>query len=155
MTTIQSLMHSPPVTVSPDTSVAEAARRMRDSRIGVVLVTKGDQIAGIFSERDVVTRVAAENLDSEKTPVHRVATEKVISVPVNASLRACAELLREHGVRHLPVVDGARPVGIVSARDFFEAVSGGFAGLIENAEYREKLHENIDPYDHLGGGYGR
>jgi CBS domain-containing protein len=155
MTTIQSLMHAPPITLSPDTPVAEAARRMRDSSIGVVLVTNGDDIAGVFSERDLLTRVVAENLDPAATSVNQVATQKVISVPADASLRQCAELLREHGVRHLPVVEGSKPVGIVSARDFFEAVSGAFAGIIENARYEEELRDNIDPYDHMGGGYGR
>jgi CBS domain-containing protein len=155
MTTIQSLMHSPPITLPPDTSIAEAARRMRDSSIGVVLVTNGDEIAGVFSERDLLTRVVAENLDPAATSLNQVATQKVISVPADASLRRCAELLREHGVRHLPVVEASKPVGIVSARDFFEAVSGAFAGIIENARYEGELRDNIDPYDHMGGGYGR
>jgi CBS domain-containing protein len=155
MTTIQSLMHSPPITLSPDTPVAEVVRRMRDASIGVVLITNGDEIAGIFSERDLMTRVVAESLDPAATPVSQVATEKVVSVLADAGLRRCAELLREHGVRHLPVVEGTRPVGIVSARDFFEAVSGALEGIIENASYREQLRDNVDPYDHLGGGYGR
>jgi CBS domain-containing protein len=58
-------------------------------------------------------------------------------------------------VRHLPVLSDGRPVGILSARDFFEAVSGGLEALIERARYDEKLRDNIDPYDHLGGSYGR
>lgn len=155
MTTIQSLMHSPPITLPPDTSVAEAARCIRDASIGVVLVTNGDEIAGVFSERDLLTRVVAENLDPAATSLKQVATPKVISVPADASLRSCAELLREHGVRHLPVVEGSKPVGIVSARDFFEAVSGAFAGIIENERYEDELRDNIDPYDHMGGAYGR
>ena len=59
------------------------------------------------------------------------------------------------GRRHLPVLEGGKPVGVISARDFFAAVAGGLEEWIERARYDEKLRENVDPYDHLGGSYGR
>jgi CBS domain-containing protein len=98
----------------------------------------------------------AEGRSAEATRVSEVATHPVATVPAGASLRQCAETLRDQGVRHLPILDaGGKPVGILSARDFFEAVAGGLERLIERIRYDEQLRANLDPYDHLGGSYGR
>ena len=84
-----------------------------------------------------------------------MATRDVVTVEPKASLRDCAETLKTRKVRHLPVVEGRRVVGIISARDFFEAVASELERYIERARYEEQLREDTDPYDHLGGSYGR
>lgn len=155
MTTIRSLMQQPVLTVAASDSVEQVSRRMRDASVGAVLVMQGDEMIGLFSERDLLTRMVAERLDPIETRVEEVATRDVISVPVDATLRHCAETLRERGIRHLPVLENGRPVGLVSARDFFDAIAGEFETLIEQTRYDEQLEQNIDPYDHLGGSYGR
>jgi CBS domain-containing protein len=156
MLSVESLMKRDPVGVEAGASVAEAARRMREAAVGAVLVLEKGRLAGIFSERDLLTRVVAEGRDPAATKVADVATRPVATVAAGASLRQCAETLREQGVRHLPILDAAgRPVGMLSARDFFEAVAGGLERLIEQRRYDEALRENVDPYDHLGGSYGR
>jgi CBS domain-containing protein len=153
---VESLMKRDPVSVDAGASVADAARRMCDARVGAVLILEQGRLAGIFSERDLLTRVVAEGRSPDKTPVSEVATRPVATAPAGASLRQCAETLRDRGVRHLPIVDaGGKPVGVLSARDFFDAVAGGFERLIERIRYDEALRANLDPYDHLGGGYGR
>ena len=155
MLSVEALMKRELVGVDPGVSVAEAARRMREARVGAVLLLEGGSLTGIFSERDLATRVVAEGRNPDATKVGEVATRPVVTVPAGASLRLCAETLRDKGVRHLPVVSGGKAVGILSARDFFEAVAGGLEGLIERSRYDEKLRDNIDPYDHIGGSYGR
>jgi CBS domain-containing protein len=152
---VEALMKRELVGVDPGVSVAEAARRMREARVGAVLLLEGGSLTGIFSERDLATRVVAEGRSPDATKVGEVATRPVVTVPAGASLRRCAETLRDKGVRHLPVLAGDEPVGILSARDFFEAVAGGLERLIEQRRYDEQLRENVDPYDHLGGSYGR
>jgi CBS domain-containing protein len=84
-----------------------------------------------------------------------VATRDVASVTADASLRECADQLKSRGVRHLPVVRDGQPIGIISARDFFEAAAGEFEKLISSAQYGEQLRRDVDPYDHFGGAYGR
>ena len=155
MLSVEALMKRELVGVDPGASVAEAARRMREARVGAVLLLEGGRVTGISSERDLATRVVAEGRSPAATKVDEVATRPVVTVPTGASLRQCAETLRDKGVRHLPVVSGGQAVGILSARDFFEAVAGALEGLIERARYDESLRDNIDPYDHLGGSYGR
>lgn len=155
MLSVETLMKRELVTVDPGTSVSEAARRMRDAKVGAVLLLDGGRLVAIFTERDLATRVVAAGKNASATPVGEVATRPVVSVAGGASLRECAETLRKQGVRHLPVLADGKPAGILSARDFFEAVAGGFEALIERARYDEKLRDNIDPYDHVGGSYGR
>ena len=155
MATIDSFMQKEMVTAQPGETVAAVARRMRKAEVGAVVVMAGETLAGLFSERDLLNRVVAEGLDPGATQVADVATRDVATVSPDASLRECAEQLKAKRVRHLPVVDRGRPIGIISARDFFEAATREFEGLIEHLRYDNQLKENVDPYDHLGGSYGR
>ena len=155
MATIESLMHSPLVTVTTDEPVAQVARQLAAQNIGAMVVMEGDAIAGIFTERDLLTKVVAEGRDPAKTLVGEVATRDVISVEIDAPLSRCAGALRDGKIRHIPIVRDARPVGILSARDFFEALAGDFERFIERARYEEALRGDVDPYDHVGAGYGR
>ena len=103
----------------------------------------------------MVSRVVAEGRDPATTKVSEVASSDVISVDVDGKVRACAELLRDNGIRHLPVMRGGKPAGILSSRDFLAHVVAGLEGLVERARYEQSLGEGDDPYDHLGGSYGK
>jgi len=155
MTSIAAFMKKEMVTASPEESVAEVTRRMRDADVGAVVVVRDGQLAGVFSERDLLTRVVAEGRSADATPLGEVATDEVVSVTGDAPIKACAEKLRDHHLRHLLVVDGKKPIGIISARDFFGEVAARMEALIERARYDEQLRNNLDPYDHIGGSYGR
>jgi CBS domain-containing protein len=155
MAIIGSLMKTNMVQVGPDATVAEAARSMAANEVGAVLVVRKGALAGILSERDVVSRVVAEGLDPASTKVSGVATQDVVSVAVDVHLRECAQLLRDKRIRHLPITEDGKPVGILSSRDFFEFVVEGLEGLVERSRYDQALGEGDDPYDHLGGSYGR
>jgi signal-transduction protein with cAMP-binding, CBS, and nucleotidyltransferase domain len=155
MVSIDSVMHKPIVTAAADECVDVAARRMREAGVGAVVLIEDNAVAGIFTERDLLTAVVAEGRPPESTRVGEVATREVLSVEVGAPLRACAEALRDRAIRHLPVVDDGRPIGILSARDFFGAVSDGFEKVIGRARFDEEMEQGADPYDHLGGSYGR
>jgi len=148
-------MHEKMVTAGPDESVAEVAQRMSEANVGAVLLVADDRLVGIFSERDLLKRVVAEGRDPQTTPVKAVSTSEVIHSAPGSSLRACAEQLKKHKVRHLPIVEDQKPIGIVSSRDFFEKVSDQLEQMIERTRYDEQLKANEDPYDHMGGGYGR
>jgi signal-transduction protein with cAMP-binding, CBS, and nucleotidyltransferase domain len=155
MTVIGSLMKTHMITASPDSHVAEAARSMASNEVGAVLVIRDGLLEGILSERDVVTRVVAQGKDPAKTKVSEVATRDVVTVDVATHLRKCAELLRSAGVRHLPVTESGKPVGILSSRDFLTYVVEGLESLVDKARYDQALREGEDPYDHLGGSYGK
>ena len=155
MAIIRSLMKTDMITVKPDDLVADAARLMSQDHVGAVLVVDGGTLTGILSERDVVTRVVAEGKDPATTKVSEVATAEVVAVDVGTHVRKCAELQFAMGVRHLPVTENGKPVGILSSRDFLAYVAEGLERVVDELRYEQALGEGEDPYDHLGGSYGK
>ena len=155
MAIIGSLMKTEMVTASPSESVATVAKRMRDNRVGAVLVVDETGLLGLFSERDVLTRIVAEGKDASATKVGEVATRELVTVATDTPVRACAQILKDKRFRHLPVIDGGKAVGILSARDFFEFVVDGLERFVDERRYQKDLEEGVDPYDHFGGGYGK
>jgi CBS domain-containing protein len=105
------------ITVSPAASVRDACRVMRDRRIGAVLVSEGETLHGIFTERDVVNLVVAGEKDPALTKVAEVMTRKVIVVQSDRSVDEIEAIMRQERVRHVPVVDGKALVGMISIGD--------------------------------------
>lgn len=155
MAIIGSLMKTDMIKVSPDDLVVDAVRLMAQNQVGAVLVMEGETLEGILSERDVLTRVVADGRDPATTKVSGVATAEVVHVDVGTHVRKCVELLTQKKIRHLPVTENGTPVGILSSRDFLSFVVSGLEGVIDRLQYKESLREGEDPYDHLGGSYGK
>ncbi|MGW0843475.1 CBS domain-containing protein [Streptomyces sp. NPDC002787] len=114
---VRDIMTSAPLTVEPQASVRSVAQLMRDQDLGAVLVTDGDRLRGLVSDRDLVVRAVAEGADPEQTTVVHACSEDLVTVGPDEDLDHAARLMREHAVRRLPVVDEGRPVGIVSLGD--------------------------------------
>jgi CBS domain-containing protein len=104
------------VVAAPRTSVAEAARLMRENQVGAVLVVDAERLVGIFTERDAVYRVMAAGGAPAATPLAEVMTRDPVTVAPDETFGYALLLMHEHGFRHLPVVEDGRPVGVVSAR---------------------------------------
>jgi len=155
MAVVGSLMKTKMITVAPTATVEEAARSMAQNDVGAILVVDGESLRGILSERDVVSRVVAKGKLPNETTVSSVATSDVVTVEEDVHVRDCAAILRDRSIRHLPVMRGSRPVGILSSRDFQAFVVEGLERIIDRARYEEALDKGYDPYDHLGGSYGR
>ncbi len=109
------------VTVDHLMTVAGAARLMGDRQIGAVPVLEGGRLAGIFTERDVLTRVVAAGLDPAAIPVAQVMSSNLVVADVHESYEVCLSRMRQAHVRHLIVIDGGRLAGIVSFRDLLDA----------------------------------
>ncbi|MFJ7768470.1 CBS domain-containing protein [Streptomyces sp. NPDC097107] len=114
---VRDIMTGDPVTVEPQTSVTAVARIMRAQDLGAVLVTDGDELRGLVTDRDLVIRSVAEGGDPEQNTVAGACSDDVVTVQSDDELNHAAELMREHAVRRVPVVDDGRPVGIVSLGD--------------------------------------
>lgn len=100
-------------------TVFEAISAMVDANVGAILVTgdDGDRIAGIFTERDYLRRIAVEGRTSRDTRVHEVMTAPVIAVGPETTVEEAMALMTDRRIRHAPVVDGNRLLGIVSIGD--------------------------------------
>jgi signal-transduction protein with cAMP-binding, CBS, and nucleotidyltransferase domain len=106
------------VTLPADASILAAARAMRDDRVGCLIVTGGDGNAvGIVTERDIAMRAVAEGLDPGTTPVSRIMTRNIFSCNLDTQVDKAQQAMVNHNIRHLPIVDHGRPVGMVSMRD--------------------------------------
>ncbi len=105
------------VTVECDTSVAEAVGLLAERRIGAVPVMKDGAVAGIMSERDVIYCLRRDGAAILDWPVERVMTSPIITAEPNMPILAGLSLMTERRIRHLPVVDGGRLVGLVSIGD--------------------------------------
>jgi CBS domain-containing protein len=114
---VRDIMTADPVTVEPVTSVAQVARIMRDEDIGAVLVTEGDTLRGLVTDRDLVVRSLSEGGDPEQTTVASACSEDLFTLTPDEDLDHAVQLMREHAVRRVPVVDHGHPVGIVSLGD--------------------------------------
>jgi CBS domain-containing protein len=101
----------------PDITVAEAAKEMDRHRVGAILVIEDGKIAGIFTERDVLSRVVAAGLDPATTPMERVMTRDPITVASTTTIEDVMALFTAKRFRHLPIVDDGRLVGLISIGD--------------------------------------
>jgi len=155
MAGIAELMVTEMVTARPTETVAAVAQRMGQNRVGAVLVVDGEALWGLFSERDLLNRVVREGRDPSVTDVGDVSSRGIVTIELNAPLRDVLAIFRQKKFRHLPVLRGGKPVGILSTRDFLEHLVDGLERYIDDLRYKRELAEGIDPYDHLGGAYGR
>jgi CBS domain-containing protein len=106
------------VTVKPDTTLAEAARLMRENGIGPLPVCEGDRLLGMLTDRDITVRATAEGLDPESTPVRSVMTPEVVCCFEGDDVRQAADIMQRAQLRRLLVVDrDGRLAGIVSLGD--------------------------------------
>lgn len=108
--------------VSPDTTVLDAIARMDAKRVGALLVMEGERLVGILSERDYTRKVILLGRASKDTPVSEIMTSQVIAVQPQMGLTECLRVVTHHGIRHLPVVEGDKVIGVLSIGDLVRAV---------------------------------
>ncbi len=106
-------LHAVPVTVT----VYEAVEAMNQHRIGAILVMDGAKLAGIFTERDVLTRVIAASLNPQVTPVSQVMSSDVLTIAPDATVQQVMDIFTEKRCRHLPVIQNDQLVGLISIGD--------------------------------------
>lgn len=127
--------HRPAVEVAPDSSVMEAVEASLPARVGAVAVVEQGRIIGIFTERDVMTKVLPKRLDPDKTQVREVMTSPVITVPPTMHIDDVWSLMLEKHIRHLPISEDGRTVlGMLSIRNVLELL---VQTLKENLKYME------------------
>jgi CBS domain-containing protein len=117
--------------VGENDTVASVVRRMAEIRVGAILVLEGEQLRGVFSERDLMQRVVLERLDPELTAVKDVMSTDIATIDEMASVEEAMAAMQAHNCRHLPVTSGSRVVAFLSMRDLM---------VHELASKTEELH---------------
>jgi len=114
---IRDVMTPKPVTMSATSSVADAARAMRDRNIGDVIVLENGRVSGIVTDRDIVVRALAAGRDLHATQVGDICSREPTTLAPTGSVEEAIQLMREKAIRRLPVVEQGKPIGIVSLGD--------------------------------------
>ncbi|CAK7283426.1 MULTISPECIES: CBS domain-containing protein [Streptomyces] len=123
------LMSAPPVTVTPDVSLAEATRRMAEAAVGSLLVVEDGALRGIVTDRDLALRGLGEGLPLGSR-VDAVMSPRVVTLDAGDEIHAAYRAFRRTGVRRLPVLDGGRPVGVLTLDDLLLDVFRRLADLL-------------------------
>jgi CBS domain-containing protein len=120
--------------VTPDTTVFEAIKIMAHKNIGAVLVMDGDRLVGVMSERDYTRKIALKGKSSKDTPVRDILSAQVISVTPFHPIEDCMKLMTENRIRHLPVVEEGRVVGIISIGDLVNWIISTQSAVLDQME---------------------
>lgn len=137
MTTVRSILHSKGnqvVSVSPETLVSTALELMAEKNVGALVVTKDGAIAGMFSERDFARKTVSDGKAALDSTVRELMTSSVFTITPEQSIEECMAAMTAKRIRHLPVLENHRLVGVVSIGDVVKAVISDQEHLIQHLE---------------------
>jgi len=120
--------------VSPETTVFEAIRQMAERNVGALLVMEGDRLLGIVSERDYTRKVALQGKNSRTTAVREICTPALHTVTLRTTIGECMALMTDKRIRHLPVLEGERVVGVISIGDVVNWIIHAQAAAIDQLQ---------------------
>ncbi len=124
-TTVRQILYSKGADVwgvTPEMLVIDALRIMAEKNVGAVLVLEGEQLVGIFSERDYARKVVLQGKSSKDTPVSQVMSTRVVYVRPDQTTEECMALMTDRHIRHLPVIEEGRLWGVISIGDVVKAI---------------------------------
>jgi signal-transduction protein with cAMP-binding, CBS, and nucleotidyltransferase domain len=109
-------------TVAPNDTVFDALKTLAEHEVGALCVMEGEALVGVFSERDYTRKVALQGRSSKETRVSEIMTDKVIVVSPSTRTKECMALMRERRIRHLPVMENGKVLGMLSIRDLMDDI---------------------------------
>ena len=123
------------LSIAPEASVLDALKVMAEREVGALVVLEGEKLAGIFSERDYARKVILHGKSSKDTPVSEIMTRKVVCVRPDQSVEDCMALMTDKRIRHLPVLQGEKVIGVISIGDVVKEVISEQRFVIEQLEH--------------------
>jgi CBS domain-containing protein len=131
---LKSKAHATLFSISPTASVLDALALMAEKSVGAILVLDGEQLVGIVSERDYVRKVALLERSAFAARVSEIMTAQVITVTPQQSCQQCMQIMTDGRLRHLPVMQGGKVIGLVSIGDLVKHIISEQEGLIQHLE---------------------
>ena len=122
--------------VAPEATVYEALQIMAEKNVGALMVMRGEKVAGLISERDYARKIVLKGRFSKDVPVGEIMTVEMVRVVPDEDIEGCMELMTYHRIRHLPVLEGDRLIGIVSVGDIVKAI----------IEHKEEIIMDLENY---------
>ena len=128
------LSHRSVYSVGPNATVREALEIMAQHNIGALLVLEGSVLAGIFSERDYARKVTLKGKSSSDLKVSEIMTSKVITIDANHTVDQCMQIMTDHHIRHLPIMNGDNVIGLISIGDVVREMIAYQKSMIEQLQ---------------------
>ena len=139
MTSVVHILRSKPertvYTIAPTATVFDAVKLMAAKTIGALVVTEGEQVVGIITERDYARKIVLMARSSKETPVRDILTSTVMYVRPDQTSQECMALMTENRLRHLPVMDSGKLIGLVSIGDLVKDIISEQKFIIEQLEH--------------------
>ena len=138
MTTIQQLLDGKGhevLSIEPDDTVLEAIRKMSDNDVGSLVVLEGEKLVGIITERHYARNVILKGRSSPKTTVKEVMSTRVVCARPEQLVQECMAVMTERAVRHLPILDKKRVIGVISIGDLVKSIISDQKFTIEQLEH--------------------
>lgn len=132
---LQSKQDQTVYTTTPDTAVLNAVKTMAEKRIGSLLVIENGNIVGIVTERDYARKVTLQGRNAEETPVRDIMTSQVLYVHPHQTNEQCMALMTENRLRHLPVMDEGKLIGLLSIGDLVKDIISEQQFIIQQLEH--------------------
>lgn len=123
------------ISVSPDMMVRDVLLIMSEKNIGAIIVTDNEKLVGIFSERDYARKIVLKDKSSKTTPIREVMSSDLVTVKPGTSIDDCMVLMTERHIRHLPVIDNDKLVGVISIGDLVKHIIEDQKMTIENLKH--------------------
>lgn len=133
-----------PIFVEPDASVADCARAMRDKCVGSLIVKEKEELIGIITERDIVVKAVAAGASPKSLRAREVMVGHVITVKPGEDLVEAMRVMRDHDIRHIPVAEGKKLLGLITLKDIVKIEPHLFELLIDKIELREESRKPIN-----------
>lgn len=135
--TVHDCMTTKPICIDKNSSLGEASKVMADNHVGALLVTDNDQRYGIITERDIVRKTVARNLNPLEHTVEDHSTTKLVTVNPAADIYEAIIAMRDHQIRHLPVEENGKFVGFIGVKDILKIEPQLFEIIVEKFEIME------------------
>ena len=139
MTSVTHILRSKPeqtvYTIAPTATVFDAVKLMAEKSIGALVVTEGERVVGLITERDYARKVVLMARSSKETPVREIMTSAVMYVRPDQTSQECMMLMTENRLRHLPIMDGGKLIGLVSIGDLVKDIISEQTFIIEQLEH--------------------
>lgn len=132
------VMTKKPITISPDMTVMQCAKMMAQFHVGTMVIAQRDKLLGILSEQDIVRKAVARGLDTSDTKVAELMVKRIITVGPEKDIHEAMVKMKDYNIRHLPVVNNKRMVGLVTGKDILKFEPHLFEVLVDKLELREE-----------------
>jgi CBS domain-containing protein len=120
--------------IAPNATVFDAIQLMADKNVGALPVVENGRLAGIISERDYTRKVILKGKSSKETPVRDIMTQELVTAGAGDSVTECMRVMTEKRIRHLPVMEGSKMIGLISIGDLVRRIISAQTATIDNLE---------------------